>query len=83
MVSVSRKTAMQKKQEILGGSQTTLSYPTPDLFVKITENQGCVTSYKEEFFDTHGNTIRDPSNLLPTYPKSIKIGNLVLKSDWK
>lgn len=83
VVSVSRKTAMQKKQEILGGSQTTLSYPTPDLFVKITENQGCVTSYKEEFFDTHGNTIRDPSNLLPTYPKSIKIGNLVLKSDWK
>ncbi len=83
VISVNRKTAMQKKQEILGGAQVSISYPTPELTVKITENQGCVTSYKEEFFDLHWTKIIDPSNLLPTYPKSIKVGNLVLNSDWK
>lgn len=72
---------MEEREE-MGGSSETIFAVNKNLIVKLSKRIGCSAGYKEEFFDTNGNTIHDPSTSLPTYPKMIQIGKMQLQSNW-
>lgn len=83
VVDTQKKYSRIWEKEPLGGNFESFSQIWENLIIKITEQMGCATNYREEFFDMSGKKIMDPTALLPTYPREIIIGSLHLISDWK